>query len=431
MEKSSASRAGPVFLYFGPLTLLVYLVLPSSYLLDIATSYMLKNQLHASAMQVSTFRLFTAIPVYLSVVFGLTRDRWNPFGLRDRGFFLIFAPVTAAIFVWLAFTNVSYGGLFAGVFLVMLTFRFISAAYQGLMALVGQEQLVSGRLSALWNIVSTIPYVAGGLASGYLAEHLPPRQTFLLIAGLTMLIAAMGLWKPRAVFGKVYEQPLARGSTLIGDVRRLLRHKAIYAPVLMMFLFQFSPGSNTPLQFYLTNELHASDAIYGFYNAIFQAAFLPVYLLYGFLCKRVPLGKLLFWGTVIAVPQMIPLAFIRTPHAALVLAVPMGMMGGIVFAALYDLAMRSCPPGLQGTLMMLVDGVYLLSYRGGDVLGSWIYGSSPKHGFQYCVIAITVVYASILPVLLLIPKSLTATADGEKNPVQDAKVLAEIRGAAT
>jgi hypothetical protein len=60
------------------------------------------------------------------------------------------------------------------------------------------------------------------------------------------------------------------------------------------------------------------------------------------------------------------------------------------------------------------------------VLGSWIYASSPEHGFLYCVIAITVVYALILPVLLLIPKELLATADGERNPALEARVLAEI-----
>jgi hypothetical protein len=42
--------------------------------------------------------------------------------------------------------------------------------------------------------------------------------------------------------------------------------------------------------------------------------------------------------------------------------------------------------------MMLVDGVIELSSRTGDVLGSQIYGSSPTHGFLYCVIATTVVY---------------------------------------
>ena len=82
------------------------------------------------------------------------------------------------------------------------------------------------------------------------------------------------------------------------------------------------------------------------------------------------LKKLLWWGTIIAVPQMIPLAFIHSANLALVLAVPIGLMGGIATAAYYDLAMRSCPPGLQGTLMMLVDGVYVLSARGGDLLGS-------------------------------------------------------------
>ena len=65
--------------------------------------------------------------------------------------------------------------------------------------------------------------------------------------------------------------------------------------------------------------------------------------------------------------------------------------------------------------MMLVLGVFTLSARGGDVVGSAIYNSSPKHGFLYCVIATTVVYALILPVILLVPKALIATADGESS----------------
>jgi hypothetical protein len=104
----------------------------------------------------------------------------------------------------------------------------------------------------------------------------------------------------------------------------------------------------------------------------------------------------------------------------------MGLMGAIAVASIYDLAMRSCPPGLQGTLMMMVDGTYQLSYRGGDVVGSWIYGSSPTHGFLYCVIATTTVYALILPVLFLIPKALIGTADAQPNPQIEAQVLAEI-----
>jgi MFS family permease len=426
---SNGSSAGQIFLYFSPLTLLVYLALPHAYLLDIATTFMLKNQLHATATQVATFRLLTAVPVYLSFLFGLTRDLWNPFGLRDRGYFLLFGSISAAIFFWMASSRLSYAGLFTGMLLTMTTFRFVSAAYQGLMALVGQEQLMSGRLSALWQIFGSVPYVLGGFASGYVTEHLPPSRTFLLVAVMSLMIAALGLWKPRAVFAGAYDKPLAKGTTLLGDVKRLLKHRAVYPAVLIMFMFQFAPGSNTPLQFYLTDHLHASDAVYGYYYGIFAAAFIPVFFLYGYLCKTVSLRKLLWWGTIITVPQMVPLAFIHSVNAALILALPMGLMGGIAAAAYYDLAIRSCPAGLQGTLMMLVDGVYQLSYRGGDVLGTQIYNSSPVHGFLYCVIATTAVYALILPVLLVIPKEVIATADGEPNPELEAQVQAEIAGA--
>jgi hypothetical protein len=79
--------------------------------------------------------------------------------------------------------------------------------------------------------------------------------------------------------------------------------------------------------------------------------FIPVFPLYGHLCTAVSLNKLLRWGTIIAIPQMVPLAFIHSASIALLLAVPIGLIGGIAQAAYNDLAMRSCPTGLQGTLM--------------------------------------------------------------------------------
>jgi MFS family permease len=359
------------------------------------------------------------------VVFGLTRDLWNPLGMRDRGYFLVFAPLTAVVFAWMAYSQLTYTGLFIGMLLVMFLWRFVSAGQWALLALVGQEKLMSGRLSALWNIVASVPYIVGAFASGWIAQHLPPHQTFLLMMVLSLGMAAFAFWKPKAVFGHAYDKPVAKGSDLIGDIKRLLRHRAAYPAVLIMFMFQFAPGSNTPLQFYLTNKLHASDAIYGDYYAIFAAAFIPVFFLYGWLCKRASLKTLLWWGTIITVPQMIPLALVHSADQALWLALPIGMMGGVAAGAYYDLAMRSCPPGLQGTLMMMVDGMYMLSYRGGDIVGSMIYDSSPVYGFLYCALATTAVYALILPVLLLIPKEVIATADGEANPAMDTQVLKE------
>jgi len=418
--------AGRIFFYFGSLTLLIYLSTPSGYLVDIATSFMLKDRLHATASQVSMFRLLTAIPAYVAFAFGLMRDMWSPFGLRDRGYFLCFAPVAGVAFLWLAFSRLSYGNIFVGTLLVMLSFRFVSAAYQALIALIGQEKLMTGRLSTLWNLVAYVPAAGAAFASGWVAEHLQPKQTFVLMAILTFSIALLSFWKPSAVFGNAYQAAQSHGGGFMADVKRLVKHRAVYPAVLIMFLWNFSPGSATPLQFYLTNQLHASDSAFSNYNGVFVVSFIPTLLLYGYLCKRVSLRKLLWWGTIAAIPQMVPLAFIHSAALAQILAAPIGLMGGVATAAYFDLAMRSCPAGLQGTLMMMVDGVYILSARGGDVLGARIYLSNPAHGFLYCVIATTGIYALILPLILLIPKALIATADGESAEASGARALDRI-----
>jgi hypothetical protein len=129
------------------------------------------------------------------------------------------------------------------------------------------------------------------------------------------------------------------------------------------------------------------------------------------LCRRFSLKTLLWWGTVAAVPQMVPLLFIDSVTQALIAAVPIGLMGGVATGAYLDLIMRACPRGLQGTTLMMSSSLYFVVQRFGDVLGTTLYDR--YGGFTVCVIAITIVYALILPALLLVPKDLIATADGQ------------------
>ena len=425
-SKNQSGNENQIYTYFGTLTLLIYLSTPSGYLVDIATSFMLKNQLHADAETVAHFRFVTAIPVFVAFIFGIVRDRWNPFGLRDRGYFLIFAPVTGAVFVWLAFGKLQVNTLTLGVILSMIAFRFAAAAYQGLMSLVGQEKTMSGRLATLWNIGLAIPALLAAYSSGWVTTNLKPREIFLLMAGLCFALGLIGLWKSKAVFQNAYDKPLAQHKHFYQDIKRLVGHKAIYAAILVNFLWNFAPGAATPLQYYLTNQLHLPDAAYANYTAIFAASFIPTYFLYGYLCKRVAPGKLLLYGTLVGVPQMIPLLFVHSEVGAELMAIPIGLMGGVASAAYFDLAIRSCPPGLQGTLMMFVDGVLVLSTRGGDILGTKIYDGDKTNGFLYCVGATTFVYALILPLLLLIPKNVIANRDGEENIALEVEVLKEL-----
>ena len=219
---------------------------------------------------------------------------------------------------------------------------------------------------------------------------------------------------------------MAQGAGLLGDLKRLVTHRAAYPAVLLVCLSQFTPGFNTPLQFYLANDLHAPDWVYGDFLGIQQAGYIPAAAVYAWLCTRFPLRTLLWGATLLWLPAAIPLLFIHSNASALWFAVPIGLANGFAFTAFWDLSMRSCPPGLQGALMMLVAGMYELAYRGGDFVGTQLYASSAAHGFTYCVVAATGTSALMFGVLRLIPREIVATADGERSPAVEREVLEEI-----
>jgi predicted MFS family arabinose efflux permease len=390
---------------------------PSGGLIEIPISFFLKNKLHLEAHEVATFRLIAAFPIYLSFLFGFIRDTWNPCGMRDRGYILLFGILTAAIYAVFAFIPFSYTSLLAAVVLVTASFLFVASAQNGLTSIIGQQNVMSGQISAVWNVAASIPVIVALLLGGVLSNWLELRgddeaaRILFLIGGTFMAAVAMyAIWRPQYVFDNIrLERP--EGANAFGDFRRLLRHWPLYPALLIWMLWNFAPGSATPLQYHLQNNLHATDAQWGQWNAIFAASFIPTFMLFGHLSRKLPLRTLLFWGTVVAVPQLVPLLFLNSVPAALIAAVPSGLMGGVATAAYLDLIIRSCPPGLQGTTMMMSATLLSISIRFGDVLGTHLYDR--YGGFTVCVIATTVVYAMILPVLLLVPRALIATADGQ------------------
>src|SRR5579864_1630934 len=110
-ENLPTSVRRSIFLYLGLLILLLAFGGPSGGLIDVPISFFLKNRLHLEAHEVARFRLIASIPLYLSFVFGFIRDIWNPLGMRDRGFMLLFGGLTALLYVLLAFTPMSYATL--------------------------------------------------------------------------------------------------------------------------------------------------------------------------------------------------------------------------------------------------------------------------------------------------------------------------------
>ena len=282
---------------------------------------------------------------------------------------------------------------------------------------MASKHAMSGQISAIWNIFGALPAIVALLIGGSLSDLLEGRDTegaarilFLAGAAASLTVVAYAALRPASVFDHFHNEHQT-AKRPFADLKRLARHWPAWPALGIWLLFNFAPGSTTPLQYYLQNTLHAEDSQWGVWNAIYNASFIPTFALFGFLCRRYPLKTLLWWGTIAAIPQFVPLLFIPSIGWALVAAAPIGLMGGMATAAYLDLIIRACPPELQGTMLMMSGGLYFVSTRFGDLLGTNLY---ERYGnFTVCVIAITVVYALILPVLLLIPDALIATADEE------------------
>src|SRR5262249_32078595 len=406
-----------IFIYLGVLIVLLGFGSPSGGLIDIPISFFLKNKLHLKAHEAANFRLVAGIPLYLAFVFGFIRDLWNPFGIRDRGLMALFGAITAGLYAFFAFIPATYVTLLIAVVLLTTAFLFVASAQNGLASTLGQQHVMSGQISAVWNIFLAVPTVAALFIGGILSGALEGREfdeaariLFLIGAAVMASIALYATWKPASVFENIRGEQASAAHPL-DALKRLFRHRPIYPALLIWLLWNFAPGSVTPLQYYLQNTFQGTDAQWGEWNAIFGISFVPTFLLFGLLCRTFPLKTLLVWGTVAAIPQYVPLLFIHSATGALIAAVPIGLMGGVATAAYLDLIIRSCPAGLQGTTLMMSSGLYFIMTRFGDILGTNLYDH--YGGFSVCVIAITTVYALILPALLLIPRELIATADGE------------------
>jgi MFS family permease len=409
-------------LYFGLLLTALSFGLPLG-LNGLPVQFYLKNRLHASAETVALFQLLVGLPVCVDFLFGFVRDRWKPLGQGDRGYLLVFTPLAAMLGLWAATGPMTYARLLAALLGANFALRFVSAAVSALLAATARRRQMTGWMGAFWTVQASLLGTLIPLAGGWLGSRV--RAAMALATAFTATLLALGFWRPASVFaeGSTDQNPQTvpreRGRQALF---RLLRHRPLWPAALIALLWNFAPASQTPMLFYLTDTLKASNEAVGLFYAISALAFIPTSLLYVRLCRRYALWPLLLIATVIAVPQMLPLLWLHSSSQAMVAAALIGLLGGFANAAYFDLYLRSCPRGLEGTVMMIGSTVVFLTVRLGDLFGSWMYA---RGGFAACVVVTMAVYALIFPVLLLVPGGVMSHREGEPGREAAQDLLAE------
>ncbi|MDR3689029.1 MAG: MFS transporter [Fimbriimonas sp.] len=399
-----------VYVYVAALS---FLFMSPGNLVSTPLQFVYKDQLHLNPAQTAIFKLIINAPGFVAFLFGICRDRFNPLRMGDRGFILVFGSLSGLVFIGIAQVPLTVVALAIGLILWGVAIGLVGAAYQAIMRNVAEARMMSGRMSTVYNLLSSgIPMLAlyGG---GWLTSLLPWHSLLILIGCAYLCLGLIALWNPPGVFLGASHAESRSLSQMSQDLKLLLRHRGFWISVTIWGLWSFSPSGPTPLMFYLTDTLRMSPVQYSTFNAIFNGAALPTILLFGFLCKRISLWKLLIVSTLIGIPQWMGVMFIGSPTQSYVVAAVMGLVGGLASTAYYGLLFRACPRELAGTGMLIASSLALIVIEVGNVMGGFIF---QRWGFVGCALVTTFAYLFLLPLCFLLPRNLVQPQDDEYVP---------------
>lgn len=394
-------------IYFAALLLLINL---AGGLANIPVQFHLKDHLKLTPQQVAVFLFVSSIPLYAGFLVGFLRDRWRLSGWEDQGYFLLFSPIVAGSYLYLANTSVTYGTLLFGVLIAAIASQVLGAASQALLTVVAQRELMTGRLSALSEFVGAISVVLATLAGGWFAGRVSMNVVFLIAALLMLSVTCLSFGPPPgAAEARLRSRQATERSWLA--IRRLIAHRALWTALAILLCWAFAPGWRTPLFYHLTETIRMSSGAYGIFNAVLTASSAAAIAIYGILCQRIPLTRLLWFGTVLGIVAGPLYLIIGTEGQAIAVAAIVGLLLGIGTAAYSDLLFRLYPAGLEGTGTMLATAGVAMVSAASDLLGSWLY----QHGGFALALAITTATTTlIVPLLFLLPHGVVSTRDGER-----------------
>ena len=373
----------------------------------------LKNDLGLPPQDLAAFWAVATVPWYFKPLLGLLVDARPLWGTRRRAYLLL--ATVAAAFAWLAFALVprAYGPLLFVAVAVNAALAVVSTNVGGVLVEVGQRHGATGRLSALRQmLVGGMNLVVGPLG-GWLAG-----RAFGWTVGLGALI--VGSFVPVVTSlgrepsdGRAPVEPGAVGRHL----RATLRSRPTLTAAALVFFVYLAPGLQTPLLYYQQDVLHFDPLFMGVLQTWAGAGVIIGAVVYGVVCRFVPLGVSLAAGIVLSAASTLSYLAYDSREAAVAIHFLSAIVGTLAVMPLYDLAARAAPEGSESFGYALVLGVQTLAtYAVSDVVGSYLYGHVHLT-FKQLVWVDALSTLAVLLFLPALPRALRAGREGRSSTV--------------
>lgn len=335
------------------------------------------------------------LPWIIKPVYGLVSDFVPLFGYRRKSY-LVLASILATGAYLLAAQMEAPSRLLFMLVLTAYAMAIASTLCGALLVENGQRYSTSGvfvNQQWLWFHAAAM---SSALIGGLLVQNLSPAGALhgaALIAGIAPLMIAFGTWYLVDEEKRPIDLPELKLAA-----RRLLaafRMRPLWIVALVLFLYWFSPGFNTPLYYHMTDNLHFSQGYIGILGAISSAGSICGGLVYRYYLAGLTSKRLLQLSVVLGTITTAAFVLLFNGVTAAALHFCGGVSAMIALVATLTLAADYCPKHSEGFTFAVFMSITNLASALGDNVGALLY----QHAF-----------GSRLTPLILVSAAFTALA---------------------
>ena len=368
--------------------LTVYFVQGILGLARLAVSFFLKDEIGLNPAEVAALTGIASIPWVIKPVFGFISDGIPLFGFRRRPY-LILSGILGSL-SWLALATLVDSRTTATIAIFMTSFAVaisdvivdslvVTRAREESLEAVGSLQSLCWGFSAMGGLITAY-------LSGWLLEKFTVSTIFVITATFPLLVSLVA-WliheeRVSSLSSSSQSDSQLGFKNQISQLWGALQQKAIWLPVLFLFIWQATPNSESAFFFFSTNDLGFQPEFLGRLRLVTSIASLIGIFVFQRYLKEVSFRKVLVWSTIIAAALGMTTLLLVT-HANRSLGIDdrlfslgdsliLTVMGQITWMPVLVLSARLCPKGVEATLFALLMSVWNLSLLLSNEIGALI-----------------------------------------------------------
>jgi MFS family permease len=338
-----------------------------------------------SAASAAWFIAILSVAWAIKPLYGLLAD-FVPFaGSRRRGYLLLTTAVATISLTTVYLLPLTSERVWLLLFLLLpaaVAIAFSDVVIDAMMVTAGQRRGVTGRLQSIQWTSMYGAMILTGIIGGALSQA-GLQQLGFLLAGLSCAVSLCAIWllvrepqrtgQARTSSSTTGEAKFVPWRRAMAQMWQTLRQPGIAAIGAFLFLWNFNPFSSTVLYFYSIEALHFSEQFVGSLTAWHAVGLLTGSVLYGVICRMIPIPWLIHGSIITGVLATIAYWGYRDATSGVVISLGVGVVYAIGSLIQLDLAARVCRPETAGTTFALLMSLTNLSAALSQGIGGWIY----------------------------------------------------------